>query len=345
MKISLIIKNTFAILIGLYTTLQIIYWTPQSPKLAASDVSTHLQQHWTNLKAKNLVHGTILIEQNNKIIFSDGNLDELYPIGSISKSFVGYMIFEMQKNGFSADQSICTWLKNFCKDNLERITVKQLLQHTSGFGRDVSPIEFAKRTFQEWKLSDIDQIEMSKENLQAEPGTKMIYSNFGFLVLSRILEIIHQKDFSVLVSDLTHKEGLNNIFSHNSKDKISRELLIPFVPGAHLTVTTKSSLHELAGAGGILSSAHDMLAWLNILDRAKFNQDVFTTQDARYSHGWMRPRKQSFEAYWHNGATLGTYSLIAYIPEKNLKIVLLTNNYKPAKQWSLLFDQLEYYLY
>ncbi|MGZ3769947.1 MAG: serine hydrolase domain-containing protein [Bdellovibrio sp.] len=303
-----------------------------------------LENTWTDLKAKNLVSGTILIMQDNKVLFSDGSLDTKYAISSISKSFVGWRYFQLQQQGFALDTPVCRWLKNFCAGNFKNITVQMLLDHTSGIGKDLSLLHFLKRTFSsQWSIANFDNLELSDDYLKSKPGQEFLYSNFGYLVLSRLLEVIEHKSFSNIMKEIFQESGLTTTSVIAEHDVLPISILMPFTK-SRFSLSTETILFSSAGAGGIKSSATDMAKWLNFLMLNNF-QKIFAGSDTQYRHGMVHIPSSSYQAFWHNGASLGAYSLIAFLPKSKLRIVLLTDNFKFTKQWTQEVEQFEKYLY
>lgn len=92
-------------------------------------------------------------------------------------------------------------------------------------------------------------------------------------------------------------------------------------------------LADLAGAGGILSTAED----LSLFIQANFNPDdpvlslqresTFQVNDnMEVAMGWFILNRDSGERwYWHNGGTGGYRSSIVMNPEQKIGVVVLSN--------------------
>lgn len=338
MKLKKLLSHTFTVLIYSWVGLQFFSCSPEIQKVKEADLASRLQNTWQELKNDNLIHGSILIQKGSEILFADGDLNKVYPVASISKSFVGLIYFQKSQQGLKLDTPVCHWLKNFCTEDLQKITLQHLLDHKSGFGRDLSLVSFLKRSMSaDWNLQDIDSLVLKGKDLKSAPGEKFGYSNFGYLILSRVLEIIEQKSFSEILRE--HFPAATTALIQKG-DRLPAYVL---VPGSSIQweLNKDTSLHKAAGAGGVKSSALDLMQWLGQLRQTlpKLNKDK------HYSLGWVRSEGQSYQAYWHNGATPGFYSLVAVIPESDLKIVILTDNYKFIKHWSDRAEAFEQYLY
>lgn len=328
--------KTFTVLIFSWVALQYVSCQKDIQKTTAEGLIPAIQNTWMDLKAKNLIHGSILITKDDQIIFADGPVEKIFSIASVSKSFVGAKFTELEKQGLDLNTPACQWLKNFCSGNLGKITLKHLLQHRSGFGRDLSIVHAIKRLINpDGDLKNIDSLKINDNSLKSEPGSKRTYSNFGYLMLSRILEIIEQKDFKDIISDLSAKSGLKHTAAIKKGDVLPIYILMPF-SSVSAAWNVENRLYESAGTGGIKSSVRDLIRWIDF--------SVYKTSED-YDRGWVRSQDQTYQAYWHNGATFGSYSLIAILPEQKIKIALSIDNFKLTKQWSEMAEQFEQYFY
>lgn len=313
-------------------------------EVSLGELSKHYVDHWKDLKSKNLLSGSILIQQDGQTLYSDGDTKAPQLVASISKSFVGFLFYELSQQGMDLNQSVCTWLKNFCVEEIKEITLLHLLNHKSGFGRDISFLEFLKRTIQDdWELSHLDQLDLSKSDLKNSVGQKFLYSNFGFLVLSRVLEIVQKKSFPEIIRDLAVRKGLKNTSVLKKDQEVLRNFLIPFTDWK-FSYRTEMTIHKSAGAGAIVSTAEDMVKWLGVLEEARFINSIFDNSRSNYAYGFIRSKEKPSK-YWHNGGTIGVYAVIGIIPEQRLKVVVLMNNFKPNKTWDNEVEDFEVHLY
>lgn len=328
----------------LWIASQFITCEKKAPRISERGISTWIENHWKDLKKKNLISGAILIQKGNKILFKDGDQNKAYAISSMSKSFVGMKYFLLEENGLRLNIPVCNWLKNFCRETLNTITLEMLLNHHSGFGRDLSPGHFLKRTLNpDWRIHHIDTLSLSEKDLKHAPGQKFLYSNFGYLVLSRVLEVIENKTFDSIVDEISKESELHHTDVIKTGDILPVSLLLPFTE-MQVFLNLETILYRSAGTGGIKSSTKDIVQWLKYLQNKNIRK-IFSNETDYYRHGLVKSQKQSYQAFWHNGASMGAYSLMAIIPKEDLRIVILTDNIKFNKQWSQEIDQIEQLFY
>ena len=136
-----------------------------------------------------------------------------FRLASVSKSFTIAAICQLVERGKLKPEDKVFDLLQF-KDALKmdprwkKITIQHLIDHTAGFDREQSgdpmfkSIEIAKAL----KISPPpkpDQIVkyMLTQPVEWEPGTKVMYSNFGFCLLGRVIEKLSGVTYEKYVTD------------------------------------------------------------------------------------------------------------------------------------------------
>lgn len=113
-----------------------------------------------------------------------------YRVGSITKTFVSTVLLQLAGEGKAdLDAPVVRYLPGLV-DN--RITVRQVLQHTSGLfnytdALPLSPDEFEKIRYKNWSPQELLALSTSKP-LDFEPGTKWNYSNTNYVVAGLLIE-------------------------------------------------------------------------------------------------------------------------------------------------------------
>ncbi len=114
--------------------------------------------------------------------------DMRYAIGSISKQFTAAAALLLVEDGkLSLDDPVSKWLPELNLTDADRITVRQLLSHTSGY-QDFWPEDYVPLMM----LHDISPEDIARRwagrPLNFEPGTRWQYSNTGFDVAALIIQ-------------------------------------------------------------------------------------------------------------------------------------------------------------
>lgn len=116
--------------------------------------------------------------------------------GSITKLFTAVMILQLESEGkLSIDESVSKYI-NLKQHNHAGITIKQLLNHTSGLYNYTSSPKL------KWEDSAIECLEYSlKRDLKFSPGSTYNYSNTGYLILGLIIEKITNQSYQKNISE------------------------------------------------------------------------------------------------------------------------------------------------
>lgn len=128
-----------------------------------------------------------------------GNGDQ-FRAGSVTKSLVATVMLQLQAEGrVDLDATVDSYLPGLVRGNGHdgtKITVRQLLNHTSGifnytddatFQKKVMGIEFLKTRYDDWTPQQVIALAL-KNPPQFEPGTSWKYSNTNYLLVGLIIE-------------------------------------------------------------------------------------------------------------------------------------------------------------
>lgn len=209
-----------------------------------------------------MFNGTIIVAEKGEILYekSIGKADfednipvsneTLFPIASITKQFtaMGIMILvEREKLDYSDTLgSLLPELPNY----YHSITVKELLQHTSGLTRGYAG-DSNKDAYQ--KL-----VKDTAGNLLHQSGSKLQYSNRAYLILAQMIEKISGMTYEeFLTENIFQPLGMSNTFVMDEESDLKKERAKGYdgfgKKWAYDTFTY--------GSTGIYSTAEDLLLW------------------------------------------------------------------------------------
>ncbi len=147
----------------------------------------------------------------------------------------------------------------------EKITIEQLLLHTSGLIADN-----ALADYQKGKATAFEKI--ANLTLQAEPGTKTTYSDVGYIVLGHLVERISKKSLDEFATENIFKPlKMNDTGFNIGKDLEKKKRTAPTAKkGDTLLQGTvhdprASELGGVAGHAGLFSTADDLLHFATML--------------------------------------------------------------------------------
>ena len=263
----------------------------------------------------------------------------VFEIGSISKQFVSAAVMLLaQEDKIGLDDPIHRYLANLPSEWLG-VTVRHLLTHTSGIP-DYEEI----RSYDVYRFritpEEVLQIAHSRP-VDFAPGMGWYYSNTGYFLLSMIVEriegrplgqVLESRIFGPLAMTQTRMADPEAIIRHRAAgywvnkagDLINRN-----------PTETSSTL----GAGGILSSAHDLAKW----DESLYGDQLLSAESkatmwtpARlpngestgYAFGWSVRPYQGLTSQSHGGQVAGFVANFSRLPDQEVAVIVFLNRYR-----------------
>lgn len=243
----------------------------------------------------------------------------------------------------------------------ENITVRHLLNHTAGFSRRMGDPMFRIADIIKWEHFDTtptaDQLiaYQLRQRLRDRPGGSAQYSNMGYLVLSRVIEVASGKSYEQYLQEhVLWPAGCYDMhiarnyyeerypmevkyYGNDPNDRIesfdgSGEMR-PRQYGGH-------NIRGLQGAGAWVSSAVEMLRLVASIDGKPEVPDILSpesvaemrniTRKGDYALGWARYH-ESTQTLVRTGTMSGTCAYIEY-KTSGISYAFLTNtsNYRGA---------------
>lgn len=122
------------------------------------------------------------------------SVQTVYDLASLTKPLVTGLLCAARIDGgeLTLDTAVAHYLPEFERTDKKMITVRQLLTHTSGL-RAWRPLYILAQGDRERVLGVI-----AAENLEYQPGTRVVYSDLGFITLGFLLERFTGKQISEL---------------------------------------------------------------------------------------------------------------------------------------------------
>ncbi len=329
------------------------------PTLAQTNVSaparTLIDDIVSSHSAAGDFSGTVLVAREGKIVYErafglanrewnvPNDLRTKFEIGSMTKQFTALLVLQFVSEGkINLDGRISDYLPYYRKDTGARVSVRELLSHTSGIPNFIgapgfldgpaSRIQYSPREFAEKYCSG---------DLLFDPGTKFEYSNSGYFLLGAILEQISGEPYEQLLKDrifdpLGMKDSgyahTETLLSHRAsgyerspdgfRNARYYDMSIPFAAGALYSTVGDLFLWDQALYGTRLLPAdlRDLLFKPN-LDNYGFGWAILVPKPGSPFAGEAIPM--------HGGAIFGFQSLIQRIPKHKELIVLLDNSDSP----------------
>ncbi|HYS54566.1 MAG TPA: serine hydrolase [Thermoanaerobaculia bacterium] len=300
-------------------------------------------------------NGSALVAEKGSVILAKGyglaNMewqipntpDTKFRIGSITKQFTSMVVMQLVSEGkIKLDEKIATYLPDYRKDTGEKVTVRNLLSHTSGIPSYTSKPGFFKNESRDpYTVADFVK-KYTSGDLEFEPGSKFSYDNSGYFLIGAIIERVTGKSYEQNLKErIFDPVGMKNSGYDRSDVVIPRRasgyLLTPdgYQNATYLDMTIPFA------AGSLYSTVEDLYKW----DRALYSDKllspelekiVFTPVLNNYAFGWAVHKvklddKSEVNVISHDGGINGFNSTIVRFPDTQDLIVLLDNTSRGDK--------------
>jgi len=353
------------LLISLFSLSRSITFAQGIDPVLQGMLSTKLDSMLKAMKIKSL---SAAIQFNDAKIWADAKgisaidpivaptTNDAYLMGSIVKTITSAYILKLhEKNLLNIDDPISKYL-----DTIEFInpnaTIRQLLQHTSGFYDVLSNPECSQAMLSNqsfiWDYYDLVSTFIKAPLFQ--PGARWSYSNTNYFLLGLIIKKVTRNDYFIefrnnIFTPLVLKsiaipahETMNNPVAHAWMD-ITGDMV---TEDAHDFYFNYLSLNSVAGsAGGYYSTPSDISKWMRaylrgdfvsktLVEEAKKTIPASGSQGGAYGLGLMKNTFSGQQAFGHGGDLV--YSASSwYFPALDISITVCGNDQK-FNSWTLL---------
>jgi D-alanyl-D-alanine carboxypeptidase len=262
---------------------------PELPPIDLSkDLPTSLDAYLRKLDG---FSGTVLVAKNGEVQFEKAyglasrryevpnKVTTRFNIGSITKDFTKVAIGQLAQAGkLKVDAPILTYLPNYPnKEIAQKVTVQQLVDHTSGLGDIFTPRFWQRNTMQFTTPQHFIDF-FAAEPLQFEPGKGEAYSNYGYVVLGAIIEAVSgQNYFDYIQKNVFDAAAMSGSGFFDLRQPIP-DLAVGHTmqSGEWRENTTGRPSPRGIPAGGSYSSARDLLLFDRALRAKKLLNDEWT---------------------------------------------------------------------
>ena len=248
----------------------------------------------------------------------------------MNKMFTAVAILQLAQQGkLTLDKPIVTWWPDYPnKDFAARVTIRELLNHTGGTGDIFTPDYEAHR--QETRtLADYVRL-FGNRPLAFQPGTRWEYSNYGFILLGRIVELVTGEPYEAYIREHIYlPAGMLHTIARPETDRVDGRA-IGYTHGPNGLVPNTNTLPwSGTSAGGGYSTVHDLFLFALALQSGKLLSTEFLTEATRgsalrndYGMGfYVLPDG----GYGHGGGGPGINAEMHILPNCGYVLVALAN--------------------
>lgn len=304
----------------------------------------------TQMKARRIPGMSVAVIHQGKVVKAKGygyaelewnipaTADSVYEIGSISKHFASealMLLVEDPGSRISLDDPINRWLPPSSPAAWKAITIRDLLNHTSGLADWTEATDFSYR--REYSADEFLALVRDRPLLYA-PRDSWSYSNTNTVLLGLIIEKASGQPYEKFVSErIINPLGLPTIRFHDRKDVVPKKARGYVLRSGELNTGEPFRPRIIAPSGGVMASAVDLAKWWEaalsgrIVNRAGVAQMVSPVRlnDGRsVAHGFavFTNTFNGHKFLFHNGSTVGGFgSGVYHFPDDKLTIAVVGN--------------------
>ncbi len=327
------------------------------------------------LVRNNIKGASVAITKNENLVYAKGfgianketgdtvQPGHLFRIASISKLITAVAILKLYENGeLSLDSSVFGQngilndpkFLTFIDPRIKDITVKQLLNHTAGWSKSKGDPLFNSlyvvHKMHKKAPADLDiLIEYAlSQKLGYTPGTHYEYSNFGYVVLGKIIEKVSKMSYEDYVNmkilkpldikdmhigrSLYHEKFPNEVMYF---EPAGSPRCLAFNGSGQMVPMTYggNNISLLGAAGGWIASAPELIKLICAIDGKSEQPDILLPETIKMMtdpdvsgkglFGWRGTDKHG--TWWRTGTLAGSTGLIVR-QENNINWVILLNS-------------------
>ncbi|MBE3024711.1 serine hydrolase [Janthinobacterium sp. GW458P] len=262
--------------------------------------------------------------------------DTVYQIGSVTKTMTALLLADAVVEGkVTLDGPVAQLLPGYAVPAFDgkQISLLDLATHYSALPRlpdNFTPKEPAN-PYADYTEAKQRQF-LAAYRLPHAPGTAFDYSNIGYAVLGTALAAQAGTSYEALLQ----KRIAAPLGMRSTSNTPSHGMLARLAPGHLLSgeATPAWELNVVAPAGGVYSSARDMVAYLQAYMLRPLRPYALALQPqralaadsaAKIGLAWLLQQQQGHSYAWHSGQTGGYASYAAFTTDSKRGVVVLTN--------------------
>ncbi|MEV7276122.1 serine hydrolase domain-containing protein [Streptomyces sp. NPDC093111] len=262
--------------------------------------------------------------------------NDRFRVGSITKTFTATVLLQLQAEGrIDLDDPVDTWLPGVVSGHGHdgrKISVRQLLNHTSGiysytsdpaFQQRVFGADFLQHRYDTWTARQLVDVAMAHEPDFA-PGTSWNYSNTNFVLAGMVIEKVTGRPYAKAVENrivkplklrATSVPGTDSRMPRphsGAYSKLSRETTGPTYDVTALNPSIAGAAGEMISDSNDLQTFYRALLKGRLLPAAELREMTDTVQvspELGYGLGLMRQKLSCGKEVWgHGGGIHGSSS-------------------------------------
>lgn len=311
--------------------------------LGATEITSQEQLEQYILKSK--FNGVVFVSKDDEVLMKKAygyknlktkvplTVNDRFEIGSNTKQMVAAALLKLQEEGkLSLNDKVTKYLPTLTL--FKNIAIRNLLNHTSGISDYVNDhkAEFMKM-FSRSHVFTLDSliVFIKKFPLEFTVGTKWDYSNSGYILAGKILELVSGQRWDQYIKEnFLVPLNMTNTGYELYLDKASDVSAHILSSNGTLVPFRDYNLSWALSAGALYSTVDDMAKWMEIHDDSTLisedsRKEMQTTFLKDYALGiYVLPYEGDVKIA-HSGSTFGFASKTRFLKTSKLKVIVWDN--------------------
>lgn len=260
-------------------------------------------------------------------------------IASTAKQFTALMILQLSlEEKLTLEDDIRKYLPSMYPKVKEKIRIRHLLNHTSGIRDFYDLMSIQQKPW--WRQEGLDNEDAialleKQENLAFPPGSRYMYSNSGYTLLTKIIAVASGSNFYEFSKNFFNELGMKNTsFLQNYMYVIPNQAQ-PYSDWGDGIWQQYPMITNLYGDGFLFTSLKDQLIYEQAVQNAKKNHNILLikSQEAipnseitSYGFGLELSNRLRRKSVHHSGGTGSYHSQVVRYPNEELTVFVMSSN-------------------
>jgi len=286
--------------------------------------------------------GTVLVAKGDRVLLDKGygsaNLEWNIPnapstkfrLGSVTKQFTAASVLLLQERGkLSVTDPVSKYLSDL-PAAWSKITIFQLLNHTSGIPNFTAAKEY--ESIEPFSKKPMEVVALVKDKpLEFESGSRFNYSNTGYVLLGALIEKVSGESYDAFLrKNIFDPLGMKDS-GYDWNATVLPNRAAGYARGKNgVTNASYINMSVPQGAGALYSTTGDLLRWQRALYEGKLlspaSLEAMTTPyQSGYGFGLGIQQKDGGKEVGHGGGIPGFATEVHYRMGDKISVIVLSN--------------------
>lgn len=323
-----------------------------APRMTMTDALAAVRERATQKTAADQFSGALLLAKGEQILLQQAwgsanrtasrsaTTETQFRLGSLNKMFTAVAILQLVDAGkLSLQGTVAQYLPDYPnRDVAAKVTLHHLLTHTGGTG-DIFGPEFVAHRLQLKEHADYVAL-FGMRGLEFEPGSADSYSNYGYVLLGRLIEAVSGLSYYDYVQQHIYAQAGMQSTASLPESEVVAARAEGYTREDARWVSNESTLpFRGMAAGGGYSTVGDLLRFAHALEAGKLipkrllaDATAPKNTGGGFGYGFARQGEGAARFYGGVGGAPGMNAELRIYPQLGYVLVGLSNFDPPAAE-------------